>query len=444
MLWGSRIGAAPFNDNSFFTHLATGRLLLEDGFLRSDPYSYAARGEPWVIQSWLVSVLFAGVEHVWDSGAIHLVVICLTAAMGGMVWMLTRPAGSLIPRMGIAALAIGIGTVMWVERPLLVGLVGLSLALLACEGRLDPRWLVPVFWIWANSHGSYPLGLLACGVLYVGARLDQEDAARERKALLAAGIGAALGAIGPLGIDVFLFPLRLLSRSDVLSSIVEWQSPDFSEPWARVFLVQVALAMVALVRVPRWRSALPVILFTSLGLISARNLAVASIVLIPATSPGLRGLGTITGAGRSRAATVVVGVTAVATLVTAAGAVTSEKVVDLGGYPAAALAWRADEGLDESGSRLITEDLAGNLLEGIYGPDADVFIDDRYDMYPDEVIEDYKALVVAGRDWEDILERHEVDTVLWSAGEPIVTALVQSPAWRVVYQDDDWALFVHR
>ena len=40
----------------------------------------------------------------------------------------------------------------------MIGLVLLAVTLIAAEGGLDPRWLVPVMYIWVNSHGSFPLG----------------------------------------------------------------------------------------------------------------------------------------------------------------------------------------------------------------------------------------------------------------------------------------------
>ena len=36
------------------------------------------------------------------------------------------------------------------------------------EGRLDPRWLLPIGWVWVNSHGSFPLGVVLLVVAAVG------------------------------------------------------------------------------------------------------------------------------------------------------------------------------------------------------------------------------------------------------------------------------------
>src|SRR5690606_15093214 len=53
VLVGAYIGTDRLSDNSFFTHLATGRYILEHGFPHGDVYSFTAPGERWVVQSWL-------------------------------------------------------------------------------------------------------------------------------------------------------------------------------------------------------------------------------------------------------------------------------------------------------------------------------------------------------------------------------------------------------
>ena len=69
-VWGAYIGSAALSDNSFFTHLATGRLILRDGAIPTvDPYTFTARGEPWVVQSWLASLVYAAVERLGESMA---------------------------------------------------------------------------------------------------------------------------------------------------------------------------------------------------------------------------------------------------------------------------------------------------------------------------------------------------------------------------------------
>ena len=154
VLAGLFIGLSPLDDNSFFTHLATGRLILDGHSVPThDPYSFTAPGHAWVVQSWLASVLYAGAERVAGAAGVVLLVGLTAMALAAIVWVLTRPADTVTGRIGVAAVIIAVGAGSWVERPLLFGLLALALALLAAEDRLDPRWLLPAFWVWTNTHG---------------------------------------------------------------------------------------------------------------------------------------------------------------------------------------------------------------------------------------------------------------------------------------------------
>ena len=58
-VWAASIGLSRISDNSFMTHLATGRLICgRHGIPSHDPYSFTAHGSSWVVQSWLASLLY--------------------------------------------------------------------------------------------------------------------------------------------------------------------------------------------------------------------------------------------------------------------------------------------------------------------------------------------------------------------------------------------------
>ncbi len=297
---GLLIGLGPLDDNSFLTHLATGRLIWDTHHIpHHDPYSFTAFGHPWVVQSWLASVFYGAADKWWGPAGVLLVVAAVATTVAALVWTLTRPARSLISRVLIVGPLLIIGADGgWVERPLLFGLLSLCLVLLAAEGRLDPRWLVPTMWLWVNTHGSFPLGLVAVGLMAIGRRLDHESPTTEVRALKWAAVGTLVGAVNPLGPRLLVFPIELLRRQDILSNVVEWQAPKFVHVGQRAFLVLLLVAIVAVVRRPSWRAALPLVVFTAASLLGARNVVVASIVFVPGLARGLADIGTVTGEER--------------------------------------------------------------------------------------------------------------------------------------------------
>jgi hypothetical protein len=456
---GVLLGVSPLRDNSFLTHLATGRLILEDGIPNADPYSFTAAGTTWVVQSWLPAAVYASLEGLGGLAAIRVLVGLASGVLAAMVWLLTAPARGTLVRLGLAGLTVLIGIAAWSERPLLFGLVALGLVLVSAEGRVDPRWLVPVMWLWVNSHGSFPLGLLAVGLLWAGTRLDGGDGRRELRVLAWAAGGTLLGAVGPLGPKVLLFPAELLSRRDVLSQVREWQAPTFQSPDEMAFLVLVVVAIVALVRRPTWRAALPLVVFVALSALAARNQAPASLVLVPGAAAGLAGLGSLTGERRSPVLTAGAALLAVVTLFVlatpllqgdspegdaVAAELTGGPQLGLYGYPVAAVSWLDQQGHLDGEQRVVARELVGNYLEGLYGTDVPVFVDDRFDMYPTEVLEDHFALLEGGSTERggslELLSSYEPELVLWETNSALGQLLTASDRWAVVYQDEEWLI----
>src|SRR5262245_35288195 len=65
---GLLIGLGPLNDNSFLTHLATGRLIIDNHHVPAhDPYSFSAAGHPWVVQSWLASLFYGAADKAYGA-----------------------------------------------------------------------------------------------------------------------------------------------------------------------------------------------------------------------------------------------------------------------------------------------------------------------------------------------------------------------------------------
>ena len=436
-------GLGRLDDNSFYTHLATGRLIVAHWHIpHHDPYTFTAYGHGWVVQSWLAELAFGLGDKAAGAGGVLVIVAAASAVLAALVWMLTRPATTLVPRLVVAAAVVGVGFDFWLERPLLFGLVALALALLGAEGRLDPRWLVPTFWVWVNVHGSFPLGLVALGALALGRRLDGEAPDVELRALKWAGAGTLLGAVSPLGPRLLVFPLELLSRQHILSNVIEWQAPRFQSISERVFLLEAVVALLVLVRRPSWRAALPLAVFVAAALLGARNIVVASIVLVPGTSRGLAGLGTVTGEERRSILRIAAAAVVAVSLLAAIARI--GETYPPAGYPVRAVEYLERHGLTKAGTHVVAEDFIGNFLEARLGARRIVFIDDRYDMLPTSVVEDYFVILRGQPGWDRVLERYEPAAILWQRRLPLAQLLQASGDWRIVFRDKDWLIAVPR
>lgn len=442
-------GAAALSDNSFLTHVTTGRLILGGDFPHADPYSFTAHGEPWVVQSWFASVLYALTEKVGHGAGTRLLVVVLSGMLGAILWRLSRPARSIVTRLAAVAPSIVVGIVVWGPRPLLFGLIGFAFVLLVLREERDPRWLVPVMWIWVNTHGSFPLGGVLVVAYGLGVWWDKGSLAHPMRTLKWLVVGIALGAINPIGPRLLWFPVELLGKQEVLSFMIEWQAPSFTTLWQRIFLVTILVAVVSIPRLPegtRYRVLVPALLFTALGLTASRNIALATFVLIPLLAVEFAGVGSLSARARSKVATVGCGTFVMVTLAVV-GVRLSEPSYDMSTYPVAASDWLAEHGRLGPSARIASRDIVGNYLEFRTDGTTPVFVDDRVDMFPASIIDDEKTLLSGRPGWHRVLNRWDIDTVLWKEDAALTSLLTVSPDWKLAKRFDgadastSWVIF---
>jgi hypothetical protein len=379
------IGLQALNDNSFFTHLATGRLIVDQQSVpTSDPYAFTSGGE-WVVQSWFASLFYGITDQLFGGTGLRVLTGILCAALGWISWRLTAATQLILVRAGGVAAMLVLGGVLWSERPLLVGSIAFGLTLLCLLEERSPWWLVPLYWLWVNSHGSFPLGLVLIATIWFGGRLDRVDASRSaevlrvgRLALLGTLAGALLNPYGP---KLLFFPINLLGKSDSLQHIREWQSPDFSRTWAQVFLVLIVAAVAALMNRRSWRLFVPFAVFFASALLATRNVGVASMVALPVVAygfPGPIGVAEPNGRSNSRRRPPTIAVVLALGLFALGLVSLSEPDYALDKYPVDAVDWMVDEDVFDPDLRLAHPDFVGNYLTLRFGEDASVFIDDRF------------------------------------------------------------------
>ena len=444
-LFGFRLGARPISDNSMLTHLRTGIDMVHGaGIPRHDPYSWSAKGADWVVQSWLPEWTYGMVHRL---GGFRLVVLQQAVLMAVLAWLVLRLARAGSPsRTALSGLIVmGIGSPFWAPRPLLFGLVCMALTVLVVERRRTSWLLVPVVWLWVQSHGSFPLGLVWLASRAVGEALDWRSWPRDAMGYVGAfAAGLAVAALNPLGVRLLTFPLTLGDKREAFSRIVEWMSPNFQRGPARVALVFLVLALLLLVRARlAWRDVVPVVTFLAAGLVASRNLPVAAIVVAPVLGRALRRPESaprrFDPADRERTNRALA-VTLTLMFVAFASSIRSREPVRLDSYPVAATTFLEDEGFLAETHRLVHMDFVGNYLELRYGTRVPVFIDDRYDMYPLQVSRDYRRLLAGGPQSLQILDDRRVSVVLWDKDQPLPNLLTVSGRWEEIHASGDWAV----
>ncbi len=443
VIWGTVVGLERLHDNSFLTHVATGRLILAHGVPSRDPYTFTARGRPWVVESWLASVLYRGLENVAGGHGLQVMHAVLCAVLAGLGWVLTRPARQLGGRILTSGALLAVGTGYWSPRPLLIALVLFAVLVVMVETGKGPPWaLVPLMWVWLNVHGSWPLGIAYLIVRMIGRRIDGVEQGRLPRLTAFAAMGAVLGVANPIGWRLVAYPLSVVTHHSAFAHIVEWQSPSFSNPVNLAFLAGALVAVVLLVaQRGTVEDVLVVAVFSAAALSASRNVPVAALLVTPVLARAMAGIGTIE--GTKRGLVPVVGLVALVALGLAltAGAM-RRPAYNLSLYPVSEVSWLQQHHLVPG--RVATTDYVGNYLEFRYGTRASAFIDDRADVFPPAVERDYGTLLTGSEGWQTVLARYRFDVVLWPRADALASLIAEDPGWKVRISDRKWVVAVRR
>lgn len=441
-LIGFVVGAETMTDNSLLTHLATGELILERRSVPLvDPYSRFAAGEPWTVQSWLVSLIYGLTGQVGGSSGVRALHGVVAAGIGLGLWQLAAPARRIVPRFGLAVMPLVLGVGLWSPRPLLFGLLALVAVLQVIRLDRSPWLLVPVMWLWVNAHGTFPLAFALIAAVALGQWLDRRQLpSRELRLAGFATVGTALAVINPVGLRLLTFPIRMLPRREALQAVVEWQPPTFASPWEWLYLGLIPLVVVAAKRGAGWQELLPAIGFLAMGLLAVRNIAPASIVVVAMVAPSLRDL---FGRDEGTAASPIsraVGSAALVALAVGGAAVLIGPGLDLTLYPEREVDYLEEQALFPSPDVVVVHrEAVGNYLTFRYGAGAGVFMDDRFDFHPLDLSRDHLTLLEGG-DYDDVLDRRGADVVLWEADGLLTDWLRRSDRWQFAMDGDRWVV----
>lgn len=166
-------------------HLRAGNLMLAGHHvLRADPFSFASNAE-WLDQQWAAQIVLAAVFRSGGWLALEILRVVLASGIALLLFAACRRRGAYPKRAAVIAIVAMIGVFPGlILRPQLFGLVLFALVqLILLERDRRPRLLLlvpPLFAIWANMHGTFPLGL----VLIALAVIEQLEGRRTIKPLV--------------------------------------------------------------------------------------------------------------------------------------------------------------------------------------------------------------------------------------------------------------------
>ena len=417
----------PIGDNSFLWHVRAGQAQLEAGeVLRSDPFSFTFFDAPWRTQSWLLELGYGALEN-W---------------LPGIPWvsmMIAVLASMMLVFVGLAAyrhvpdpmrVAVILGMVAWigffylVPRPVLASFVlfAVTAVVLQHEGRVG--WaLVPLVWVWAGVHGSFPVGLGLIGL----------EAVRRRSWRLVelAALSGVVTLLSAHGFGTWMTLLRFFESREALEFLSEWGRPQFLDPLFVPALLAVGLVVLAVVKRALPVSTLVVVVpFVLFAVMAERSVFPAMVVVAPYSVAGLVGRGV----RRNE--------TAGSPMMNAALAMTMAIVAALAlarPVPLSDNKFPPQAALDALGSgRTFHGPAVGGLLIYEQWPDRLVFVDDRAELYGaglfGQVVDGWEA-----DGHEKVFAEHGFTQAIVKRTQPLAAAL-EREGWERAYADDVWVV----
>jgi hypothetical protein len=224
-------------EKDMWQHIAVGRAILSLGHVPTTQiWVWPVYGIPDVTPSWLFRVLIA---PIWDhAGVIGLFAWrwVTTLAAFGLGWAAARRMGArgLTTLLVVAVCALTYRQRSQVRPETLAALL-LALQIWILEtrrhGGRDWTWaLIPIAWVWANAHISYPLGFALTGIHLLHAAWPGRRAeGAGRLALVLAG-QIAVSFLHPGGLPALLQPFQyvFIQRTDaIMQTIPELKPVDF-------------------------------------------------------------------------------------------------------------------------------------------------------------------------------------------------------------------------
>jgi hypothetical protein len=455
----------------------------EGGWLRTDSFSGPRGGQPYYSSQWLGELaLWLGERWGGVEGIAAVATLLLAFLLRTMYGLLLRD-GLPWPAAVFWTCLTAVGTsCSWAARPTLFTTFFVMLTARVCvlfhEGRLSRRatlWLLPLFCIWANTHGGFVAGftllaatsVIEAALAVFGTTQEGRQEARRRAAQMGLLLGGAFLAtlVNPYGISLYSWIFQLLGEPYFMDLHQEWKSPDFHGRGAMRFellLLLLPLLLAVSKRRPNVVELGLTLLWLHFALTGFRYVALYVVVAVPLLArssmqipwlqeQGLRlrlaaeggSLFTARPSSRSWGWTLVFALVLLSWAHAAQGRFARHKPEILATQALDHLLqihadWRARHG--QAPVVFHSYDWGGYLTWHGW-PAFRNWIDDRNEVQGKEHVQDYFSILTTQPGWEHKLEQANVQLICIQRESPLTYRLQDSATWREIYRDPYAVIF---
>jgi hypothetical protein len=473
-------------DGSTGWHLATGKWIISHGAIpHQDFLSATFPGKEWVPYEWLSDVTAAALDAIGGIKLVAVATSCAIAWLFSLVYLECRRNGCHFVVALLLTIVASLGSsIHWLARPHIFTFFGVFLVTRHLEkfrrGEETTRRLLisiaVIMMLWSNFHPAFLVGFaliviymysewkswLGSGGLYKAASLG-------RLKIFACALPVAFGAtlINPNGTRMYSYIFNYLRQSYVLQNTQEYMPPNFKELHAICMLLIFFAWAVGLAGSRRSVGLAPflaVMAFAYLGINSMRNEPLFVLVATPfaATLLAQFSLRKFFGRGyvlapwlQERLAkfrpvaenideierTCTMHILPIATtLLLCISCFSQGKIGPLELVPSdfdpmtkPTETLKCIDAMHLDYKHGLNYDNWGGYI--YYKTQKPVFIDDRLDFYGSDYFVDYSKMLRQGADAKGVMDRRQVQWVIFPKKSEFIAQLKASPNWQVLCED---------
>jgi hypothetical protein len=414
----------------------------------ADTYTHTAAGRYWWNHEWLTEAIFYAVFRAGGPALLTLLAAGAIFATWFTCWRMTR--GPFELRFALFAICVPVSAASWAVRPQAFSML-LFVAL--CHALTVERlwkWIPLGVLVWINLHGA---GVVAL-VVVAGALVAETLRTRRLPVALTAVLAASFVATGlsPVGFRMYAEIAASVERSRI-NQLIEWLPPDAS-PWNWPFwalAVALPISLVARNQIGTrfgWKTSPDLDVRTlrlagialavlPLAARSTRNVHLFLLAALPALTSAWHYLARER-SRRGERVHVNGGILSAASLAAAAlvGILWLNPPPRLGWRP---ISFEATEAINACNRPIYNTYGDGGILIW-FTPGVPVFIDNRQDPFPTELLRANRQLELDGN-FGPLFEQYGIRCAALAPGSVVAGKLATAPGWAEIYSDPAWVVF---
>ncbi|WP_028645755.1 hypothetical protein [Nocardioides sp. URHA0020] len=439
LLAAVRLAAIPLTNFDTYFHLRFGHEFLTDWSLRHPGSVTTYATADWVPTQWLPEVVMARAEDWFGLAGVAWLSGLQLCTLVIVFYLVARRQASAIIAATVTVFALIASLPGLTMRPQVISYILIAVTMaLWLRARRDgtaPWLMVPMTWVWAMSHGMWPVGIVIGAVAAVGLLLDHDRAAW-RQRLLVPLLSLVAAGLTPVGPALYSAVLLVSSRAQYFS---EWDPPRFTTPSCLALLVLLALTVTVLLRRDRtpWFDVLMLLLAAGFAVYSNRTVPVSAAMMVPLAALALQvPSGPRTAPGRVER-------TAVALAYALALVVLAIAVPRTSDAPPVQPAWM-DQTLSAlpAGTPVLDEWVWGGYLMWRY-PNLDLTSHGYGDTFTTAELDRNTDVPRLEKGWIPAVSKMGVDYALLRTDSPLAYALRTTQGWTVLHRSKALVL-LHR